>query len=210
MCNMAVRADKEWMNNTESSQTSSVRMFTSESYHRSFWDLAEHGVAIIDSEKNIIEANPYFVQLVGISAADLEGRNISEIIGPRYWRSDNVNLNALIRGTYYSYFTEEEITHIEGRENVLIPVRVIVTRVPSTLTENFQHFVVQIYKIEKAVQINGQPFVNQTNQSYGNIMKNLLAQPWFVKTALWIIVILAILVTLSGNLMPIIEKFFLN
>lgn len=210
MCNMAVRADEQWMEDAQVSPVSSVRMFTSESYHRSFWDLSEHGIVLLDRDKNIIEANPYFVQLVGISAADLEGMNISEIIGIRYQRADNANLNALMKGSYYSYITDEEIYHIQHRNqrtNNLISVRVIVTRVPSTLTDDFQHFVVQVYKIEKAAHLYGQPFVNQVNQSYGNIFKTLLTQPWFVKTALWIVFILIIALTLSGNLMPIIEKF---
>lgn len=204
---MAVRADQDWLDNTAHSPVSSVRMFTSESYHRSFWDLAEHGIVLLDANKNIIEANPYFVQLVGMSAADLEGKNISEIVTTRYWRTDNVNLNALIKGSYYSYANEEEIIHIGVKATDLVQVRIIVTRVPSTLTDEFQHFVVQVYKIDKAVQIDGQPFVNQANQSYSNIIKNLLMQPWFVQTVLWILLILIVALTLSGNLMPVIEKF---
>ena len=203
---MAVRADQEWMESAQNSSTSSVRMFASESYHRSFWDLAEHGVVLLDSDKNIIEANSYFVNLIGISAADLEGKNINEIVGGRYIRTDNINLNALVRGTYYSYSSDEEIYQMRNHKQELIPVRVIVTRVPSTLTDDFQHFIVQIYKIEKAIQINGQPFVNQNEQSFSNIFKNLLVQPWFVKTVLWIIFVLIIALTLSGNLMPIFEK----
>ena len=203
---MAVRADDTWMKDAQNSSTSSVRMFTTESYHRSFWDLAEHGIVLLDADKNIIEANSFFVNLVGISAADLEGRNIADIVDGRYLRTDNINLNAILNGRYYSYSTDEEITQIRGNRHQLIPVRVIVTRVPSTLTDGFQHFIVQIYKIEKTVQINGQPFVNQNEQSFTNILKNLLMQPWFVKTALWIIFILIIALTLSGNLMPIIEK----
>jgi PAS domain S-box-containing protein len=203
-----VRVDEDWINDTKTSPVSSVRMFTSESYHRSFWDLAEHGVVLLDKDKNIIEANPYFVQMIGITAADLEGRNIAEIVGGRHWRTDNINLNALVKGAYYSYTNEEEIVSIENGHNELVPVRIIVTRVPSTLTEEFQHFIVQIYKIERAVHINGQPFVNQVNQPFENIFKNLLSQKWFVQTALWIIGILIICLLLSGNLMQVIEKFF--
>ena len=204
---MAVRADQDWLEDTANSPVSSVRMFTSESYHRSFWDLAEHGIVLLDADKNIIEANPYFVQLVGMSAADLEGKNISEIVTTRHWRTDNVNLNALIKGSYYSYTNEEEIIHIGVKSTDLVHVRIIVTRVPSTLTDEFQHFLVQVYKIEKAIQIDGQPFVNQANQTYSNIIKNLLMQPWFVQTALWVLLVLILALTLSGNLMPLIEKF---
>lgn len=208
MTNKVVRADEDWINDTKTSPVSSVRMFTSESYHRSFWDLAEHGIVLLDANKNIIEANPYFVQMIGITAADLEGRNIAEIVGGRHWRTDNINLNALMKGTYYSYTNEEEIVAVEHGRNNLIPVRVIVTRVPSTLTEDFQHFVVQIYKIEKAVQINGQPFVNQVNQPLENIFKTLLTQKWFVQTALWVISILIVCLLLSGNFAQVFEKIF--
>lgn len=206
MCNEVVRPDDEWLKDASTSESSSSRMFTSESYHHSFWSLLEHGVVLVDENKNIIEANPYFVQMIGISAAELVGMHISDIIDARYWRADNVNMNAIIRGVQSSYSSDEELVQHQGRRTELIPVRVIVTRVPSTLTDQFQHFIVQVYKIEKVIQINGQPFVNQNEQSYGNIFKNLLMQPWFIKTALWVICILVLMLTLSGNLMPVLEK----
>ena len=201
-----VRSDKEWLEVSENAEVPATRMFTSESYYRSFWDLAEHGVVLVDNNKQIIYANPYFVHMIGVTSAELIGMHISEIVDTRYWNVDNVNMNTLIRGGQYSYSNEEHIVRHAGRNNELIQVRVIVTRVPSTLTEDFQHFIVQIYKIERAVQVNGQPFVNQNEQSYTNIFKNLLMQPWFIKTALWFLAILVIMLTLSGNLMPVIEK----
>ena len=206
MSNSVVRSDKEWLEVSENAEVPATRMFTSESYYRSFWDLAEHGVVLVDNNKQIIYANPYFVHMIGVTAAELIGTHISEIIDTRYWNVDNVNMNALIRGGQYSYSNEEHIVRHAGRNNELIQVRVIVTRVPSTLTADFQHFIVQVYKIERAVQVNGQPFVNQNEQSYTNIFKNLLMQPWFIKTALWFLAILVVMLTLSGNLMPVIEK----
>lgn len=208
MCNEEVRADEEWLEATKKAGTSSVRMFTSESYYRSFWELAEHAIIIVDNNKNIIEVNPAFVELVGISAADLEGRSISEFVNPHNWNIDNINMNALIRGKYYSYSAEKEIIHRDNMDTNMVPVHIIITRVPSTLTRQFQHFIIQIYKIKEATQDSRQPLINQTNQTFANIFKNLLLQPWFVKTALWFLSILVIMLTLSGNLMPIIERFF--
>ncbi len=205
--NSLVRPDQEWLDISQNAEVPATRMFTSESYYRSFWSMAEHGVVLVDNNKQIIYANPHFVQLIGITGAELIGKNISEIVDTRYWNVDNVNMNALIRGGQYSYINEENLVGYHGRDAELIPVRIIVTRVPSTLTEDFQHFIVQIYKIERAAHINGQPFVNQVEQSYANIFKNLLTQPWFIKTALWFLAILVIMLTLSGNLMPVIEKF---
>lgn len=206
MSNSVVRSDKEWLEVSENAEVPATRMFTSESYYRSFWDLAEHGVVLVDNNKQIIYANPYFVHMIGITSAELIGMHISEIIDTRYWNVDNVNMNTLIRGGQYSYSNEEHIVRHANKNNELIQVRVIVTRVPSTLTADFQHFIVQVYKIERAVQVNGQPFVNQNEQSYTNIFKNLLMQPWFIKTTLWFLAILVVMLTLSGNLMPVIEK----
>ena len=206
MSNSVVRSDKEWLEVSENAEVPATRMFTSESYYRSFWDLAEHGVVLVDNNKQIIYANPYFVHMIGITSAELIGMHISDIIDTRYWNVDNVNMNTLIRGGQYSYSNEEHIVRHANKNNELIQVRVIVTRVPSTLTADFQHFIVQVYKIERAVQVNGQPFVNQNEQSYTNIFKNLLMQPWFIKTALWFLAILVVMLTLSGNLMPVIEK----
>jgi PAS domain S-box-containing protein len=206
MSSSVVRSDKEWLDVSENAEVPATRMFTSESYYRSFWDLAEHGVVLVDNNKQIIYANPYFVHMIGITSAELIGMHISEIIDTRYWNVDNVNMNTLIRGGQYSYSNEEHIVRHANKNNELIQVRVIVTRVPSTLTADFQHFIVQVYKIERAVQVNGQPFVNQNEQSYTNIFKNLLMQPWFIKTALWFLAILVVMLTLSGNLMPVIEK----
>ena len=206
MSNSVVRSDKEWLEVSENAEVPATRMFTSESYYRSFWDLAEHGVVLVDNNKQIIYANPYFVHMIGITSAELIGMHISDIIDTRYWNVDNVNMNTLIRGGQYSYSNEEHIVRHANKNNELIQVRVIVTRVPSTLTTDFQHFIVQVYKIERAVQVNGQPFVNQNEQSYTNIFKNLLMQPWFIKTALWFLAILVVMLTLSGNLMPVIEK----
>lgn len=206
MSSSVVRSDKEWLDVSENAEVPATRMFTSESYYRSFWDLAEHGVVLVDNNKQIIYANPYFVHMIGITSAELIGMHISEIIDTRYWNVDNVNMNTLIRGGQYSYSNEEHIVRHANKNNELIQVRVIVTRVPSTLTADFQHFIVQVYKIERAVQVNGQPFVSQNEQSYTNIFKNLLMQPWFIKTALWFLAILVVMLTLSGNLMPVIEK----
>jgi hypothetical protein len=62
MSNEVVRPNDEWVKEASTSESSSARMFTSESYHRSFWNLLEHGVVLVDENKTIIEANPYFVQ----------------------------------------------------------------------------------------------------------------------------------------------------
>ena len=59
MSNRAIRPDKNWIEISENAEIPATRMFTSESYYRSFWDLAEHGVVLVDNNKQIIYANPF-------------------------------------------------------------------------------------------------------------------------------------------------------
>lgn len=203
MCSELVRPDDEWIKSTVDSQYSSVRMFTAESYHRSFWSLLEHGVVLLDKEYIIIEANPYFVDLIGVPSAELIGRDIRDFIDDHFVHTDTTVMDAIIEGLDSSYFRTETI-HKMDRRRTPIPVKIIVTRVPSQLMEDFQHFIVQVYKIEKAAHVGEQQYIRKIDQDWGDILKSLFLQRWFTT----LIIILLILITLSGNLIPFLEKLF--
>lgn len=208
MCSPLVIPDKQWIKDSADFAYSSARMFTSQSYHRSFWSLLEHGVVLIDKEYHIIEANPYFVSLLGISGAELIGRDIREFISDEFVRTDTVVMNSLIEGLDSSYIHDEEIIRQENRRRVPIPVRIIITRVPSQLLEDFQHFIVQVYKIEKTAHIGTQQYIKKLDQSWGDVFKALFLQPWFVKNFWWIAILVMFILILSGNLLPIVDKLF--
>ena len=203
MCSELVRPDDEWIKSTEDSQYSSVRMFTAESYHRSFWSLLEHGVVLLDKEYTIIEANPYFVDLIGVPSAELIGRDIRDFIDNRFVHTDTTVMDAIIEGLDSSYFRTETIHKMDKRRTP-IPVKIIVTRVPSQLMEDFQHFIVQVYKIEKAAHVGEQQYIRKVDQDWGDIFKSLFLQRWFIT----LIIILLIFITLTGNLLPFLEKLF--
>lgn len=203
MCSELVRPDDEWIKSTEDSQYSSVRMFTAESYHRSFWSLLEHGVVLLDKEYTIIEANPYFVDLIGVPSAELIGRDIRDFINNRFVHTDTTVMDAIIEGLDSSYFRTETIHKMDKRRTP-IPVKIIVTRVPSQLMEDFQHFIVQVYKIEKAAHVGEQQYIRKVDQDWGDIFKSLFLQRWFIT----LIIILLIFITLTGNLLPFLEKLF--
>ena len=205
MCSELVRPDEKWIENTMESEYSSVRMFTSESYHRSFWSLLEHGVVLLDKEYKVIEVNPYFVELIGVPAANLIGTDIREYISPEFVHKDTVVMDSLIDGLDSSYCHDESIVKQDRRKSI-IPVRIIVTRVPSHLLEDFQHFIVQVYKRNTATEINGQQYIRKVDQPWSDIFKGLFLQPWFAKFFIWIVFIVIILVTLSGDLLPLIDK----
>ena len=203
MCSELVRPDDEGIKSTEDSQYSSVRMFTAESYHRSFWSLLEHGVVLLDKEYTIIEANPYFVDLIGIPSAELIGRDVRDFIDNRFVHTDTTVMDAIIEGLDSSYFRTETIHKMDKRRTP-IPVKIIVTRVPSQLMEDFQHFIVQVYKIEKAAHVGEQQYIRKVDQDWGDIFKSLFLQRWFIT----LIIILLIFITLTGNLLPFLEKLF--
>ena len=207
MCSELVRPDEKWIEDTKESEYSSVRMFTSESYHRSFWSLLEHGVVLLDEQYKIIEVNPYFVELIGVQAANLIGTDIREYISPEFVHKDTVVMDSLIDGLDSSYCHDESIVK-QDRRKTIIPVRIIVTRVPSHLLEDFQHFIVQVYKKNTATEINGQQYIRKVDQTWGDIFKGLFLQPWFAKFFIWFIFIIIVLVTLSGDLLPLIDRIF--
>lgn len=207
MCSELIRPDEKWIKDTLDSEYSSVRMFTSESYHRSFWSLLEHGVVLLDKEYKIIEVNPYFVDLIGVQAANLIGTDIREYISPEFVHKDTVVMDSLIAGLDSSYSHDEAIIK-QDRRHAVIPVRIIVTRVPSHLLEDFQHFIVQVYKKNTATQIGEQQYIRKIDQSWGDIVKGLFLQPWFAKFFIWFVFIIIVLVTLSGDLLPLIDRIF--
>lgn len=207
MCSDLIEPDEKWIKSTKDSEYSSVRMFTSESYHRSFWSLLEHGVVLLDSEYKIIEANPYFVELIGVPAINLIGTDIRDYISSEFVHKDTVVMDSLIAGLDSSYCHDESIIK-QDRRHTIIPVRIIVTRIPSHLLEDFRHFIVQVYKKDKASAIGDQLYIRKIDQSWSDIMKNMFIQPWFAKFFAAFIAILLVLITLSGNLAPVIDKVF--
>lgn len=207
MCSDLVRPDEKWIEDTKDSEYSSVRMFTSESYHRSFWSLLEHGVVLLDEQYKIIEVNPYFVELVGVQAINLIGTDIRNYISPEFVHKDTVVMDSLMAGLDSSYCHDESIIK-QDRRHTVIPVRIIVTRVPSHLLEDFQHFIVQVYKKNTATHIGEQQYIRKIDQSWSDIIKGLFLQPWFAKFFIWFIFIIIVLVTLSGDLLPLIDRIF--
>lgn len=199
--------DQKWMKDALASDHSSFRLFTSESYHRSFWMLARHGVVLIDKEYKVIEANPYFVNLIGLAGAELIGRDIRDFIASEFVRTDTIVMNSLINGLDGSYYRTEEIIK-QDKSRSPVPVKIIVTRVPAQLLDPFQHFIVQVYKNEEAAHVNEQLSIKnkKIEQGWSDIMKALFLQPWFAKTFLWIIIIIVVLTAISGNLLPFLDK----
>lgn len=197
-----VQPDEAWMEHIKKSTTpNSHKMFTDQSYHFSFWQNAEHSIILIDEHGNILAANPRFLNLTGTSFADLRDRSFFEMIDVRFFKRDLVNIEAIIDSKVYSYINKTQIKTKNKNKN-LIPVKVVATRVPATLNHPFRHIVVHLYEMPDAVIVRNKEVQDMQPFEW----KKLFLQPWFVKSAMWLIGLLAILISLSGQLQPIIHK----
>lgn len=200
-----VRVDEEWLEHIKEENTPySHKMFTDPSYHLSFWQKANHGIVLIDEEGSIITANPYFCDLVDKSISELRHESFYKLIDARYFKKDILNINEVINSAAYSYQSDTQLT----KQTKLVPVRILATRVPSTLSHPFRHIIIHIYRLRDVHIVKNPEYEKTKNYIFG--WKELLLQPWFIKSAFVFLTILAVLLSLSGHLVPILEKLLLK
>lgn len=200
-----VRADEEWLEHIKDENAPfSHKMFTDPSYHSSFWQRANHGIILIDEEGSIITANPYFCDLVGKAIGELRGQSFYQLIDEKYFKRDILNINEVIDSAAYSYQSNTQIGHHKN----LIPVQLLATRVPATLSHPFRHIIIHLYKLGNTYIVKNPEYEKTKNHIYG--WKELALQPWFIKLAFIFLTILVILISLSGHLVPILEKLLLK
>lgn len=199
-----VYADEEWLAHIHNPNTPYPhKMFTDQAYHFSFWQNAEHSIILIDEAGKIISANPRFCNLIDTTLAEIKGNSFYELIDSRFFKRDLVNIEAIIDSKVYSYINRSQIKTNKKKTN-LIPVKVVATRVPATLNHPFRHVIIHLYEMPDATIIRNREVVDLQMQADG--WKGVLRQPWFIKSAIWLVALLAILISLSGNLLPLIEK----
>lgn len=206
-----VRSNEDWLNHINIDTTQpSHKMFTSQSYFDALWSFAEHGLLLINEDGDIIDANPFMLDLIGTNLAEIQSKSISDIISPRYIKNDYTNISAIIEGKQYSYFRENELkwkySHTDN-----IHVKIVALRVPSSLNYPFRHLIMQIYEQPKNHLINVDNQLHNSNQSsWQEIVKKLLLQKWFVTFIFVLIGFLITIISLTGHLGPLINKFFEN
>ena len=200
-----VKPDEEWLSHINDENTPFLhKMFTDASYHSSFWEKANHGIILIDEAGNIITANPYFCNIIGKSIGELRNQSFYRLIDEKYFKRDIVNINEIIDSAAYSYQSDTQVVNHQN----LIPVQILATRVPATLSHPFRHIIIHLYKLGSTHIVRNPNYEKTKNYIYG--WKELFMQPWFVKCAFVFLTILIILISLSGHLVPILEKLLLK
>lgn len=189
-----VKIDQMWMDHINEPNTpTSQRMFTTESYYMSLWEAAHHGILIVDCEGDIIEANRQALQLLKTTGAEIENCNIRDIIPDELLSMEFADFKTLIKGQRHQYARDMELTPI-GRGQDL-PVRVVVTRIPYSLTLPFQHSIIQIYRNSDIFNLSK---IGENNKSWNDILKDVVKDKFGVILAT--IITLLILLFLSGTL----------
>lgn len=143
-----VEGSEEWFNHikTEDS-TDAQRMFSSESYFKSLWENAPHGMALVSEDATIIDANHSFCELLGIDYDQALGLCLKDFVADGSFREDRRMIETMVKGAMYSGMTEERWNYRLNPNGPYIPVRLIATRIPSTLSKPFRHIVIQIYDL---------------------------------------------------------------
>lgn len=197
-----VRPNLEWLEHIQHPDTpNSHKMFTDQSYHYSFWQNAEHSIVLIDESGKFIDANPRFLDLVGATFAELEGKSFFDLVDARFFKRDSVNIRAIIDSKIYSYINMTQLKHKKKQKN-LIPVKVVATRIPATLNHPFRHIIIHLYSMPDSVIIPNKEVLDMQPFEW----KSLIMQPWFIKSTFFLVGLLSILIALSGHLTPILDK----
>lgn len=202
-----VEGSEEWIKHIKSSgSTDAQRMFSSESYFMSLWENAPHGMALVSEEAVVIDANQSFCELLGIDYDQALGLNLSEFVADGAFREDRRMIETMVKGAMYSGMTEERWNYRLNPNGPFIPVRLIATRIPATLSRPFRHIIIQIYDLRNHKY-------NHEGSDYGNKSWSEIIKYLFVKHFGKIVLIFGLLVTLlalNGKLGETIDKFFDN
>lgn len=200
-----VQHDDKWIEHiSQPDAPTSHRMFSSESYYRSFWEDAQNGILIVDSQGEILEANPYMVRLLESTNADVEQCNVKDILPSDSWTAtDYTNFTDLLNGKRYN-FSDDTLVSRANDKRKQVAVRIVVTRVPSSLSLPFQHYVIHVFELERMTDYTN--FMNKREESWLDLAKTIIKDKF--NTLAWLIFGVICVYWLSGSLGDVTLKVF--
>lgn len=198
---------KEWFEHCASVDAPPSRfMFTNESYFKSFFHNANHGILIINDKYEIVDCNPFMVTLMSTSPAELRTKELKDIIADKHINHDYVNVTSIIKGTSYSMNINSEIKE-RFKSSHLIPVKIICTRIPSNLSDSFKYVIVHIYPVNNAyASMATGTFDEKTHgipehSNVYSLLQTIIQAKWFG----WVIGAIVMLTALSGQLSDLVK-----
>lgn len=175
--NKLVQRSDQWIEHIAGDDAPpSHRMFAAESYHKAFWEEADHAIILLDEKLNIIEANDSFCELMDITPAEASKKSFRELVPGYRLHTDYQNITALIEGRNSSFQVDEVI---EAKRP--IKVRIVAKRVPTALHRPFRLIIMHIYESEIFQEFNVSPkevqpkslkqaFFNGVQQNFGGVL----------------------------------------
>ena len=189
---------QEWINHLQGDDSSTAqRMFSSESYYKTFWEYSLNGVIIIDECGTIIEANPAFCDLLGLTFNEVHGENIKRFVADGEFREDMRIIDTLVVGKAIDVVKEEYVKFKFKDGGPFVPVRLKAVRIPTTINGKFRHILVQFYDQRKAYK-GGDDGDLDMSKPWSYLIKVILFKH-FGKVAS-VLLFLLFMVALSGNL----------
>ena len=187
---------------TSDAALDSQKMFSSESYYKTFWEHSLHALAIVNEEGRIVEANPSFCNLIGIETHDAVGINIRNLVADGEFREDMRMIDTMVLGQMVEGVTDERWNFRLDAHGPFIPVRLKAMRIPANRNRPFKHIIIQVYDL-RSTQYNMQG-TNWGDRTWGDIIKQLTVEH-FGKIASLLLVLL-ILLGLNGNLGKTVDR----
>ena len=187
---------------TTDAATTSQKMFSSESYYKTFWEHSLHPIAIVREDGRIVEANPAFCQLIGIETHQATGINIRNLVADGEFREDMRMIDTMFLGQMIEGVTEERWNFRLDSHGPYIPVRLKAMRIPATHNKPFRHIIIQVYDLRSTkYDMQGKNWANKKSRE---LVKELLMEHF--GKILFAFMILLFLLGLNGSLGDTIDK----
>lgn len=195
--------DESWIEFIQSGAASDPqKIFTSESYFYAFWELADHGVLIIDEAGSIVDANPAFLNMVHSDISEITSMKIKDLLPNIEYKQDIGLFTSVIKGAKKNFEVEANINY-EFKDKKQIPVKIIACRIPTESGRPFNHFIVQIYD-RRGDSLYNNLAEDYKNMSWGDLAKKTICEHF--TSVILTIFSFTLILALTGDLGAVIGK----
>jgi hypothetical protein len=176
------------------------KIYSTRDYYFIGWQVARHGILILDFQGKIVDANPFFCEQMDFQKSELIGKKVSDfcVRADDLYGSDSINILTLLQSTNQQQISK---CNLETKENKLFRCRWVANRIPADLTYPFSHSLVYVYFLSEINYSNLLNQVKKIEKKESNPLYRFLDSVW-IKILFLTIVILS---ALGGKLPDLIE-----
>lgn len=179
-------------------------IYSTRDYYYVGWEIARHGLLVVDFKGHIVDANPFFCEKIDFQRSELIGKSVNDfcVRSEDLHGSDSINILTLLQSVNQQSTNQCEMT---TKENKLYRCRWVANRIPADLQYPFSHSIVHVYFLGET---NYTKIINQVEKiekKESNVLYKILDSVW-TKFA----IILVIILTALGGSLPEILKHIIN